>query len=467
MTANGISRKQHVDKDRWLRARVDVVVSSLPLTIVLNPIWAALSIIPLGGQYPAFGVIALPLLLGIVGMHLLNSVLAGAAYVWVRRINSPRQVLTVLILLQVWVSVSWGAGVLACWVEGNSVNNTFLALLVIAMIWALALTRSVHPVLFMAGIVPLAAMFWLRAMFGTSEAAQVFGIFTPIFVSYAWFMGTSARDRVNEVLSSRFTVEDMACDLETARNDAEEKSAEAQAASASKSAFVANMSHELRTPLNAILGFAEIIENQSVGQEVPEKYKIYARDIRESGEHLLHLINDMLDIAKIESGKMEIDRWQIDAKAGIDSAVRLISQRSAAKGQLVSVVVDENVRLYADERAFKQILLNLLSNATKFSPDGGAILVRCTGDASGAVRVSVEDSGPGIPAEKLKLLFKPFSQIDNRYDRNAGGTGLGLSLVRGLIALHGGRVWLENKSAGTGLIVSVEFPPGQRASRAA
>jgi two-component system cell cycle sensor histidine kinase PleC len=227
------------------------------------------------------------------------------------------------------------------------------------------------------------------------------------------------------------------------------------------------MSHELRTPLNAILGFAEIIENQSVGQEVPEKYRTYARDIHESGAHLLSLINDMLDIAKIESGKMEIDRWLIDAKANIDAAVRLIGPRSAAKGQSVSVLVDENVQLFADERALKQILVNLLSNAAKFSPEGGVILVRCTAVSTGAVRLCVEDSGPGIPPEKLKLLFKPFSQIDNRYDRNAGGTGLGLSLVRGLIALHGGRVWLENKPTGTGLIASVEFPPGQRAAQAA
>ena len=467
MTANGTSREQHVDRGRWLRARVDVVVSSLPLTIVLNPIWAALSIIPLGGQYPAFGMVALPVLVGIVGMHLLNSALAGAVYVWVRKENSARQALTGLILLQVWVSTSWGAGVLMCWVEGNDVNNTFLALLVIAMIWALALTRSVHPILFVAGIVPLALMFWLRAMMSGSEAAQVFTIFTPVFAAYAWFMGNSARDRVNEVLKSRFAIEDMAQALEAARHEAEEKSKEAEMASASKSAFVANMSHELRTPLNAILGFAEIIENQSVGQEVPEKYRTYARDIRESGAHLLSLINDMLDVAKIESGKMEIDRWLVDAKANIDSAVRLISSRNAAKSQSVSVLVDENVRLFADERALKQILLNLLSNATKFSPDGGDILVRCASDSTGVVRISVEDSGPGIPPEKLKLLFKPFSQIDNRYDRNAGGTGLGLSLVRGLIALHGGRVWLENKPTGTGLIASVEFPPDQCAAQAA
>lgn len=458
---------QH-DKDRWLKARVDLIVRTLPLTAVLNPIWAGLTVIPLGGAFPAFGIISMTTLLAVIGLHSLNSIMAMAFYAWAQRPKAKvRHVFAVFLVFQCWVSMTWGTGVLLSWEEGNSTNNTFLALLFIGMTWALAMTRSVHMLVLAMGTIPMIAMFWWRAVTGESEAAHVFAIFTPVFTAYAWFMATSARDRVNQLLQTRFDLEDMAQALESARAQAVAKTEEAEAASASKSAFVANMSHELRTPLNAILGFAEIIEHQSVGQEVPEKYRTYARDIRESGAHLLSLINDMLDVAKIESGKMEIDRWQVDAKASIEAAVRLIGPRIAAKGQSVSVEVDENVRLFADERAFKQILVNLLSNAAKFSPDGGTILVRCTTVSTGAVWVSVEDSGPGIPPEKLKLLFKPFSQIDNRYDRNAGGTGLGLSLVRGLIALHGGRVWLDNKPTGTGLIASVEFPPAQRTAQAA
>ncbi|MCE9520926.1 MAG: HAMP domain-containing histidine kinase [Alphaproteobacteria bacterium] len=462
VTASSASRVDLFEHDRALRARVDIVVSTLPLTIVLNPIWAALTIIPLGGDFPAFGVVELTVLLGVVGMHALNSALARVIYLWARQESrSPSKVLAVLTMLQVWISVTWGAGVLACWVEGNAVNNTFLALLVIAMIWALALTRSVLRGLFAAGIVPLAAMFWLRAALGSGEAAEVFLIFTPVFTAYAWFMGSSSRDRINELIRTRFALEDMARDLDAARHHAEEKSAEAEAASASKSAFVANMSHELRTPLNSILGFAEIIEGQTVGPQVSEQYRSYATDIRESGAHLLNLINDMLDIAKIEAGRMEIDRQLVDAKAEVETAVRLIQSRSEAKGQTISVAVDERLPLFADERALKQILLNLLSNAVKFSPEGGTILVRGVCEISGAVRLSVEDSGPGIPDAKLKQLFKPFSQVDNRYDRNTGGTGLGLSLVRGLISLHAGRVWLENKPEGTGLKAILEFPPSR------
>jgi len=456
------------DDDRWLRARVDVVVTSLPLMIVLNPVWAALSIIPLGGRFPAFGAVPLHILVGVVALHLMNSAIVGAVHRWARQANrSPRRVLAVLIALQLWVSTSWGAGVLACWVEGNPVNNTFLALLVVGMMWALAIARSVHPVLFAAGILPLALMLWARSLAGTGEGAQVFVILAPVFAAYAWFMGTSARDRFNDVFRSRFAVEDMAGALEVARRDADEKSAEAEAASASKSAFVANMSHELRTPLNAILGFAEIIANGAMGPEVSGQYRSYARDIHDSGAHLLSLINDMLDVAKIEAGRMEIDRQIIDPKDDVATAVRLIRQRSDAKRQTISISVEDGLRVYADERAFKQILLNLLSNAIKFAPEGTTICVRGQSDPSGSARISVEDSGPGVPPEKLKQLFKPFSQVENRYDRNAGGTGLGLSLVRGLIALHGGRVWLENKPGGAGLIAVVEFPPTGRSILAA
>jgi two-component system cell cycle sensor histidine kinase PleC len=242
-----------------------------------------------------------------------------------------------------------------------------------------------------------------------------------------------------------------------ARSEAVTKTIEAEAASASKSAFVANMSHELRTPLNAILGFAELIQSQAVGGEVPEQYRVYAGDVRESGEHLLSLINDMLDIAKIEAGKMEIERQILDAPASIESAVRLIFQRAGGRRQSIEVSVDPHARLVADERAFKQILLNLLSNAVKFSPEGSKIAVSCVSQPGGITRLTVADEGPGIPSDQIKQLFRPFSRADNRYDRSTNGTGLGLALVRGLVALHDGKVWLENRPAG-GLIAAVEFP---------
>ncbi len=466
MTAISKQITRH-DEDRWLQARVDLIVATLPLTAVLNPVWAGLTIIPLGGGFPEFGVIPLSTLAAVVGLHLLNSVFATVFYLWAKRTSvGVRHVFAAFLVLQLWVSMTWGMGVLLSWEEGNSTNNTFLALLFIGMTWALAMTRSVHLLVLATGTIPMIVMFWWRAATGSSEAAEVFAYFTPIFTAYAWFMAVSARDRVNQLLQTRFDLEDMAKALETARSEAVAKSQEAEAASASKSAFVANMSHELRTPLNAILGFAELIERQGVGGEVPSQYRGYARDVRESGEHLLSLINDMLDVAKIEAGRMEIDPQILDAAEAVDAAVRIVAHRAESKGQCINVEIDTGVRLHADERAFKQILLNLLSNAVKFSPEGGRVAISCRAQPDGAARVVIEDTGPGIPADKVATLFRPFSRVDNRYDSSSNGTGLGLALVRGLVALHDGKVWVENKPAG-GLMAIVEFPGQSVAAQAA
>jgi two-component system cell cycle sensor histidine kinase PleC len=446
------------DEDRWLKARLDLVVSSLPLAIVLNPVWAALFAIPFGGSLPVFGRAPWPAIALIVALHLFNGAVAYGITRWTAAYAPrPRVLLRALLTLQFMMAATWSSVAVLCWEEGNAANNTLIALIIVANMWALAITRAHHVLLFAVGIVPMIAALWLRAILGAGEGAVLFVVFTPIFAAYAWFMGASARDRVNQLLRARFEIEDMAHALESARNEALAKSAEAEAASASKSAFVANMSHELRTPMNAILGFAELIERQSVGGEVPEQYRAYASDIRESGALLLSLINDILDVAKIEAGRMEIDRRLLDTRHAIDAAVRVVAHRAETKNQTITVSVDPQVHLFADERALKQILLNLLTNAAKFAPDGTTIAVRCTNAAARSVRLTVEDSGPGIPEEKIKQLFRPFSRIDNRYDRSAGGTGLGLALVSGLVALHKGKVWVENRLAG-GLVATVEFP---------
>jgi two-component system cell cycle sensor histidine kinase PleC len=165
----------------------------------------------------------------------------------------------------------------------------------------------------------------------------------------------------------------------------------------------------------------------------------------------------MLDVAKIEAGKMELDLQHLDGKSVIDSALRLIANRADEKSQTLNADLDAGITPFADERAFKQILVNLLSNAVKFSPQGGAIDVVCRRLNDGGVRITIGDSGPGIPDDKIASLFRPFERVDNSYGSGAGGTGLGLALVRGLVALHGGRVWVENKSP-TGIFAHVELP---------
>jgi two-component system cell cycle sensor histidine kinase PleC len=267
--------------------------------------------------------------------------------------------------------------------------------------------------------------------------------------------------RYNDDTRLRFQVEEMARELEEARDDALRKRFEAETANASKTAFLANMRHELRTPLNAILGFSEIIAQECFGPVGSSRYKEYASDIHSSGAHLLSLINDLLDVAKIEAGKMEIHPNPLDARHTFNVALKLVGIKARDKRQTLTVEVDETAPpLHADERALKQILINLVSNAVKFTPECGRISVHAGQARGGGFQITVKDNGPGIPRDKLDKIFQPFSQVDNRYDRQAGGTGLGLALVRGLVDLHGGRAWLESEP-GRGCTVYVVLPEHQ------
>ena len=210
--------------------------------------------------------------------------------------------------------------------------------------------------------------------------------------------------------------------------------------------------------MNAILGFSEIIAHQSMGADQLDRYSDYAKDIHVSGSHLLSLINDMLDVAKIESGRMEIEPRWIDPREMVDGVVRLVGPRALQKRQTLEIEDMAGAPLVmADARAFRQMLLNLVSNAVKFTPEGGHVTVSCVGLPQGGLEVRVTDNGPGIPEEKLTRVLEPFSQIDNRFDREAGGTGLGLALADGLVRLHGGKIVLKNNQGG-GLTATLYFP---------
>ena len=250
-----------------------------------------------------------------------------------------------------------------------------------------------------------------------------------------------------------------ACDTRRRLEENEVRAVAAEEANRAKSEFLASMSHELRTPLNAILGFSEIIAQECFGPVGSQRYKEYAGDIHTSGAHLLSLINDVLDVGKIEAGKMEIAPAVIDAQRMFATALTLVGTRAREKKQELTVsVLSDAPPLYADERALKQILVNLVSNAVKYTPPGGKIEVTGGAGPDGGFLIVCIDNGPGITPDKLAKLFKPFTQVDNRYSRAEGGTGLGLSLVRGLAELHGGRAWLESE-AGHGCRAHVLLPP--------
>ncbi len=222
-----------------------------------------------------------------------------------------------------------------------------------------------------------------------------------------------------------------------------DKSRELEVASQHKSEFLANMSHELRTPLNAILGFSEVLAQGMFGA-VNEKQTEYLHDILESGRHLLSLINDILDLSKIEAGRMELELSEFDLPQAIQNALTLVRERALRRGIGLDHAIDDRVAaIRADERKVKQVLLNLLSNAIKFTPEGGRIEVRAA-PADGLVEVSVTDTGIGIAPEDLETVFEEFRQVGTA-DKKAEGTGLGLALARKFIELHGGRIWVKSE----------------------
>ena len=235
---------------------------------------------------------------------------------------------------------------------------------------------------------------------------------------------------------------------------------QAEIANRAKSEFLANMSHELRTPLNAIIGFAEIITGEVLGAVGNAKYRDYAKDISDSGQHLLEIINDILDLSKIETGQVALHEEEIDVPDVVRSCLKLLKERAKSAG--VELVADFGNGAYpllrADRRMVKQILVNLLSNAVKFTPRGGRVTASAQCDRASGCVLQISDTGIGIAPDDMQKALARFGQVEARLDRRFEGTGLGLPLSKSFVELHGGALELTSE-VGVGTTVKVRFPP--------
>jgi two-component system cell cycle sensor histidine kinase PleC len=246
---------------------------------------------------------------------------------------------------------------------------------------------------------------------------------------------------------------------ELAQKYADEKT-RAEEANQTKSKFLANMSHELRTPLNAIIGFSEVMGSGMFGALGSEKYQEYCHDIMTSGNYLLEVINDILDMSKIEAGRMKLDYEPLDLAQTLTESLRVVSGRAENKNLTVNADIRGAIPILADRRAMKQIAVNLLSNAVKFTPDGGKITVRSR-VIDNSVVLTIADSGIGIAPQSLVKLGRPFEQVESQLTKSYHGSGLGLAIAKSLANLHGGSMKLRSK-LGAGTIVCVTLPCGHR-----
>jgi two-component system, cell cycle sensor histidine kinase PleC len=337
-----------------------------------------------------------------------------------------------------------------------SANVFVFATLIVILAIRMTFAATVIPILY-AGTIPMTMAVVARLAitadpFCLALAAMAVGVHL-YFVWLARGLNSTAIDR----LKYRAQKDLLISALEEEKAISEEARRRAEEANKAKSRFLATMSHELRTPLNAIMGFSEVMQTEILGPMANPTYKDYAGNIHDSGRHLLNLINEILDLSRIEAGRYELTEERLHLADVADDCHRLLRLRAEAKGLQIIENIPSNLPLvWADQRALRQICLNLMSNALKFTPKGGSITITIAVNEAGEQLLSVRDTGPGIPADEIPKVLQAFGQGSLAHQTAEGGTGLGLSIVQNLIELHGGVFELKSElRKGTEAIITL------------
>ena len=371
---------------------------------------------------------------------------------------SPRAWALRFIVLDLFYGLAWTFVLLHPLGAGES-TNTFMLFVMLLVVAVSSMLASSMPAAVFAATIPVTTAIVIDFILqGTvrdyilcSMAITAQGYFAAL--TYRLYSSTLA------TLQARAEKDALIGELEQAKSISDEARRRAEAANVAKSRFLAQMSHELRTPLNAILGFSEVMKAEVFGAHTVPAYKEYASDIHNSGVHLLGLINEILDLSRIEAGRYELNEESVSLVAIIEDCHHLLKLRATnRKIQIHEIFEADLPRLWADERAIRQICLNLFSNAIKFTPQGGEIWLKAGWTASGGQYISVKDTGPGIPEEEIPIVLASFGQGSNSIKSAEQGAGLGLPIAKSLVDLHGGTFTLKSKlRIGTEVIVT--FPP--------
>jgi two-component system cell cycle sensor histidine kinase PleC len=340
--------------------------------------------------------------------------------------------------------------------EGSSTFMLFVMLLVVAVSSMLA---SSLPIAVFAATVPVTAAIALNFVLRGTVRDYILAAMAVTAQGYFALLAHRLYTTTLATLEARAEKDALIGELEQSKAISDEARGRAEAANIAKSRFLAQMSHELRTPLNAILGFSEVMNGEIFGAHAVPTYKEYSGDIHNSGVHLLNLINEILDLSRIEAGRHELNEEPVSLGLVVEDCHHLLTLRAKNRGITIHELFEPDLpRLWADERAVRQICLNLLSNAIKFTPQGGEIWLKVGWTASGGQYMSVKDTGSGIPEEEIPIVLATFGQGSNSIKSAEQGAGLGLPIAKSLVDLHGGTFSLKSKlRIGTEVIVT--FPP--------
>lgn len=309
-----------------------------------------------------------------------------------------------------------------------------------------------------AGQVPIFAAVATLVVIEPSPPAMTAALVVTATLGFFAYLAERLYASAIATISARAEKDALIAELETAKANSDEARRRAEESNLAKSRFLATMSHELRTPLNAILGFSDVMASELMGKHAVDLYRDYAKDIHASGEHLLNIINEILDLSRVEAGRYELREEAVHLGAIAEECRHMLQMRAKSKSIRVTEEIDPTLDpLWADEKAVRQICLNLLSNAIKFTPQNGEVKIVIARDGSGGQKLEVTDTGPGIPDRELPLVLESFGRGSLAIKTAEQGTGLGLPIVKGLIDLHGGSLDLQSKLR-EGTRVIVRFP---------
>jgi two-component system cell cycle sensor histidine kinase PleC len=361
------------------------------------------------------------------------------------------------ILLELITGLTWGLAVQSLALIEGGTNGFALFIVLIVTAGTASLSATIPPAVYF-GLAPLGVIALSIAATQRDLNALMLLVMASSAILFFVILGNRLYSSALATIQSRAEKDAMFAELEQAKANSDEARRRAEEANLAKSRFLATMSHELRTPLNAILGFSEVMKNEVFGTHETPAYRDYSADIHSSGQHLLTLINEILDLSRIEAGRYELNEEAIQLAHIVTDGRHMLNLKAKAKNQTFREFIDPSLpRLWADERAVRQIVLNILSNAVKFTPQGGEITIKVGWTSSGGQYLSVKDTGPGIPEEEIPVVMSSFGRGSLAIKTAEQGSGLGLPIVKGLIDLHGGGFQLKSQPR-EGTEVIITFP---------